>query len=340
MKRTLIHLVGVVLFFLVFCLFNTNLASADTTVLKFQSAYPKNGNQGSFYQLFAKKVGEYSKGEIEIKLFWPGQLVQTAEAFSAIKRGAIEGYCGAIQYFSGDMPEASGQFYYSWDNPKEAIEIYYKYGYIDVLREAAAKHDVYYIAPISCRNRSLLLKFPVHKMEDMKGKKIRGGGGGIEAQTVREWGAAPTSIAAAEQYMALQRGTIDGTLYPWYVLVDQNSFHEVVKYVILPPVSSPGIVDIIMSKKQWDKLSPKNREAINRAGYETMQYSMDEGMTLDEEVIDVAKKKGVQFITLSPSEQARFKKAALKAYDEHAKKSPLCAKQVEILKKYAKDKKK
>ena len=260
MRRVIISLSGVIFLSLALCFFSMNVANAGTTVLKFQSAYPKNGTQGSHYEFFAKKVNEYTNGEVEIKLFWPGQLVKTPEAWTAIKRGAIQGYAGAIQYFSGEMPEASGQFYYSWDNPLEAAEIYYDYGYIDVLREATAKHGIYYIAPVSCNNRSLLLKFPVHKMNDMKGRKIRGGGGGIEALTVQAWGAAPTSIAAAEQYMALQRGTIEGTIYPWYVLVDQNSFHEVVKYVILPAVSSPGIVDLIMSKTEYDKLSSKNKE--------------------------------------------------------------------------------
>ncbi|MBN2568348.1 MAG: TRAP transporter substrate-binding protein DctP [Deltaproteobacteria bacterium] len=337
MKRTVLRLGGVVVLGLVLCLLNFNIADAGTTVLKFQCAYGKSGSQGDINQYFAKKVGEYTKGEVEVKLFWPGQLVSTGEAFAAIKRGAIEGYCGALQYFSGDMPEASGQFYYSWDNPMEAVEIYYDYGYIDVLREAAAKHDVYYIAPISCNNRSLLLKFPVHKMEDMQGKKIRGGGGGCEAQAVLAWGASPTSIAAAEQYTALQRGTIEGTLYPWYTLIDMK-FHEVVKYLILPPVSSPGIVDIVMSKKGWDKLSPANKEAIDRAGKETMWYSMTKGLIKDAAILEAVKEKGIEIITLSPGEAARFRQAALTAYDEYAKKTELCAKQIEILKKYAKDK--
>jgi len=337
MRRTILQLAKAAVLGLVLCLFTFAIADAGPTVLKFQSAYGKTGSQGDIFQYFAKRVSEYTNNEVEIKLFWPGQLVSTGEAFTAIQRGAIEGYCGALQYFSGDMPEASGQFYYSWNSPLEAVEIYYDYGYIDVLREAAAKHGVYYIAPISCNNRSLLLKFPVHKMEDMQGKKIRGGGGGCEAQAVLAWGASPTSVAAAEQYMALQRGTIDGTLYPWYTLIDIK-FHEVVKYLILPPVSSPGIVDIVMSKKEWDKLPQATKEAIDRAGKETMWYSMTKGLIKDAAILEEVQKRGVEIITLSPSEAERFKKAALSAYDEYATKSDLCAKQVEILKKYAKDK--
>mgnify|MGYP001397343951 CR=1 FL=1 len=170
MRKVLLNVVGCTFLSLMLCLLGMNVADAGT-VLKFQSAYPKVSHQGDYYHYFASKVGEYSKGELEVKVFWPGQLVPTAEAFTAIQRGAIEGYCGALQYFSGDMPEASGQFYYSWNNPLEAVEIYYDYGYIDVLREAAEKHGIHYIAPVSCNNRSLLLKFPVHTLEDMKGKK-------------------------------------------------------------------------------------------------------------------------------------------------------------------------
>jgi len=337
MRRTVLQLAKAAVLGVVLCLFTFTVADAGSTVLKFQCAYGKNGSQGDINQYFAKKVGEYTNGEVTIKLFWPGQLVPTREAFTAIKRGAIEGYCGALQYFSGDMPEASGQFYYSWNSPLEAAEIYYDYGYIDVLREAATQHGVYYIAPVSCNNRSLLLKFPVHTMEDMKGKKIRGGGGGCEAQAVLAWGASPTSVAAAEQYTALQRGTIDGTMYPWYTLIEKK-FHEVVDYVILPPVSSPGIVDIVMSQKEWDKLSPAHQEAVDRAGKEAMWYSMTKGLIKDAAILEAVREKGVKVITLSPSEAERFRKAALTSYDEYASKTELCAKQVEILKKYAKDK--
>ena len=110
MKRTLSGLVGVVILVAVFCLFNVNTVNAATTVLKFQCIYPKNSQVAQSTMYFAEKVSEYTNGEVEIKIFWPGQLVKTKEAFSALQRGMIEGYSGSMLYFGGVMPEVNGEW--------------------------------------------------------------------------------------------------------------------------------------------------------------------------------------------------------------------------------------
>jgi len=336
MKRTLSGLISVVILVAVFCLFNISTANAAPIVLKFQSAYPKTSGQGHNYAYFAKKVDEHSNGEVEVKVFWPNQLVKTQEAFSAVQRGMIEGYAGVLTYFSGIMPEGNGEFLpFGWENPDQAVDIYLNFGYLDVMREALARHGLYGITSVSASSHGLITKFPVNKVEDLKGKKIRAAG--VQAEYILMLGGTPVSLPPTDQYMALQRGTIDGILYPWYTVEDYK-FYEVASYICLPAPYHPCIADIVMNAKVWDKLSPDHKKAINRAGREAMLYSFQYGKENDKRAVEDMKARGVKTTTLAPEELKRFKEAARKVRELHAKKSDLCAKQVEIVENYLKEK--
>lgn len=338
MRRTLSGLLSVVVLFAVVCLFSVNTVSAKTT-MKLQGLYPQVSDASQSYIFFADKVKEYTKGEVEIKIFWPGQLVKLGEAFNAVQRKMIEGYCGCSHYYPSIFPEASGeQLPYAWKNIDEALDIYLNYGYLDLMREAARKYGAYYVSPFSVATSGLITKFPIRKLEDMKGKKIRSPG--MQGEVTKALGATPVTLAGTEQYVALQRGTIDGTFYPWYC-VQTYGFGDVVDYVMAPPFLTPSTCSsIILNVEVWDTLSPENQEAINRAGMETMWRSFLYSKLADERAVKFFKEKGIEIIELSPEERERFKKAVMPVYESHAKKSDLCAKQVEILKKYWAEKEK
>jgi len=314
------------------CLFNVNAVSATTTTIKFQSAYPQSSVVTPNLKLFVKNVEKYTNGEVKIKLFWPGQLVETKEAFNALQRGMIGGLSCSMVAFVGIVPEAGGEWLpYAWENSSDFVDIYLNRGYLDLMREALAKHGIYYLAPLSGGANGLITKFPVHKLEDLAGKKIRALG--LIGETVRLLGAAPVSLPATEQYMALQRGTVDGVDFSLYT-IEAYKFYEVVDYVITPPIFTPGLLSIQLSAKVWDTLSPKNKEAINRAAEQALMQAALYAEVNDRRVDKFCKEKGINIIEFPPEEIKRFREAVFPVYESHAKKSDLCARQVEIIQKY------
>jgi len=334
MKR-LLGIVVIVTFVVVFGLFNASKVYA-TTVIKFQSVYPQTSFITENLIFFADKVKEYTNGEVEVKLYWPGQLVKTQEAFSALQRGMIDGLAVSAQYAVGFMPEGNGEWLpSSWENKEAMIDIYFNHGFLDLIRTAAAQHDIRYVAPLACGSMGLLTKFPVHKMEDLKGKKIKTAG--MSGDIMMALGATPVTISQSEQYMALQRGTIDGIYYPWYP-IETYKFYEVITHIIQPAFHTPSLVPIWLSGKVWDGLSSANKDAINRAGKEAMLAAAAVSDAKDERALRFSEEKGVGIIRLSPEEEQRFWEKVMGTYETHAKKSALCAKQVEIIKKYRKEK--
>ena len=317
---------------LVFMLSGTAMAAK---VLKVQLVYPKTSVVAANAIFFAEKVKELTNGEVKVKIFYPGQLVKAKEGLTALQRRVIDGYIGSMLYFAGVIPEVNGEWLpLSWKNVSEALDIYYNYGYLELMRQATAKHDCYYLAPISVAKMGFLTKFPVNTKDDLKGKKIRAVG--MEGKIVKALGGAAVSLSGAEQYTALQRGTVEGTDYPWYTIRDYN-FHEVVSYISAPPLHSPGMVEIVFNNKIWNGLSPEQQAAFNQAGYLTSLHSANLSEKNDREIIAFCQEKNLSIIQLPESEQEAMTKALQPVYEDHRSTSELCSKQVDILTKYFKD---
>ncbi len=311
-------------------------APAAAKTLRLQCAYPQTAYAGQSTEMFAKEVKRLTGGKLEIKVFWPGQLVKTKEAFDAVRQGMIDGYSGSLLYFAGLVPEVNCQWLpFNWTDPADAKVVLLKKGYMDVMAQATAKHGVTYLAPLSVATMGLMTKFPVKTLDDLKGKKIRAVG--MEAQIVKALGASAVAIAGAEQYMALQRGTVDGTDYPWYTM-EKYKFYEVLKYIIDPAFHNPGVIEIVMNADTFKGLPADQQKAVKKAAMNAMEYSFDMTPQFDQVALDSAQKRGVKIIKLSKDEMKRFREALDPLWDAQAKRSELSAKLVEILRAHLKSK--
>ena len=312
----------------------TGTAMAGKT-LKIQLVYPKTSSVAANAVFFADKVNQMTNGEVKVKIFYPGQLVKAKEGLTALQRGMIDGYIGSMLYFSGVVPEVNGEWLpFSWKNVSEAMDIYFNYGYLELMRQAAERQKCYYLAPISVARMGFLTKFPINSMDDLKGKKIRAVG--MEGKIVKALGGAAVSLSGSEQYTALQRGTVEGTDYPWYTLRDYK-FYEVVSYVSSPPLHSPGIVEILFSSKLWNSLTDAQKSAVNQAGYLTSIHSANLSEKNDKEIMEFCKENNMTFIDLNDTELEKMITTLKPVYEEHQAASDICGKQVEVLKAYFKD---
>lgn len=307
--------------------------AAPKTTIKLQTVYPPLSQTATNLKFFAEKVDLLTNGEVKIKIFWPGQMVGAKEGLSAVQRGMVDAFfAGVGLYFSGIIPEAAGVWLpYGWDNTDELFDIMFNYGYLDLLRQAYEKHDVYYVAPMCVGTQGLITKFPITKLEDLQGKKIRAAG--MSGYTVNAFGAAPVNLPPAEIYTALQRGTVDGTTYPWYCVEDYK-FYEVADHISTPGFFKPGVCDLIFNKKVWAKLTPKQQEAVSFAGLQMFYHSKQLNDLSDKEALEFCKANKVENITLGDEELQRFKKAVAPVYEAHGKKSDLCARQLEIINRF------
>jgi TRAP-type C4-dicarboxylate transport system substrate-binding protein len=310
-------------------------AQAETT-LRFQCAYPENANVGQSTLFFASEVAKLTNNQVQVKVFWPDQLTKTGEAFDAVRQGMLDGYSGSLLYFAGKVPEVNCQWLpFNWENAADAKDVLLNKGYMKIMGETMTKHGITYLGALSVASMGLLTKFPVEKIADLKGKKIRAVG--MEAKIVEALGGSAVAISGAEQYMALQRGTVDATDFPWYTM-EQYKFYEVLSHIVKPALHTPGIVEIIINSKSLKALTPEQQQAVHKAALNAMERSFEQSDQVDREALSSAEKRGVKVSTIPEPELVKFRAAVKPLWDAEAKKSPRSAKLVQILRDHLKSK--
>jgi len=328
------RLLSVVLAMLLAIGLTGSVAWSGETVLRFQVNYAGTSKGGASMRYFADQVAKESGGALKCQLFFAGQILKTKEAFSALQKGMVDGLYSALLYYGGIVKEASWEWLpFTWQDPTQVLDLYYKHGLLELMQQALAPHGVQYLGAIPMGTLGFLTRFPVENLGDFKGKKIRGAG--PQASVIKLLGGTPVSLAAAEQYTALQRGTIEGTIYPWYT-VGAYKFYEVIDYIITPGVYSPCVIDLMMNRKSWERLSTAERQAISRAAVNTVKWTAGENAAWDQDGLAVTAKHKVKIIKLSDQDMKQLRKATKPMWDQVAARSELSGKAVKILREYLK----
>ena len=155
-------------------------------------------------------------------------------------------------------------------------------------------------------------KDPLTKLEDLKGKKVRGGSRVISNMLLK-LGATPVGMPVPAVTEAITKGVIQGTTIPWEV-VPSLKIAEIVKNHTTfsgPQGLFTQTFALTMNKNSYDKLPADLKKVIDaNSGVETAALfgrAMDEG---DRIGLASAQKLGNKVVTLDAAETARWKAAA------------------------------
>jgi tripartite ATP-independent transporter DctP family solute receptor len=147
-------------------------------------------------------------------------------------------------------------------------------------------------------SRNLFLRNKkVTQLSDMQGLKIRVPESEIFLATMEAFGAAATPIPMGEVYTSLQTGVVDGaenTVDTFNV----NRFDEVCKYITLDQHNF-NICPIVISKIQWDKLSPDDQKILLECWAEAIRAFDDFAIKNDLDAQKIAQDHGVEILQLT-----------------------------------------
>lgn len=145
----------------------------------------------------------------------------------------------------------------------------------------------------------------VKTMDDLKGLRIRSPSPQINAM-LQQLGATPVGLPPGEVYENLQRGVIDGAVFPWDPI---NSFRlfEVTKYH-LDARSYTASFYFIINKRKYDGLPADVKKAIDdTTGAALTEKFGDWWNQWDAPGLEAASKKGNVMTSLSAEERARWR---------------------------------
>ena len=255
-----------------------------------------------------KEIEAETKGEIKWRLVPGGQLAGPKETFQAASDGVIHAGLGIIIYAPNVSPSLNAIYNYlvfegeSIQASPAALETMTldcptcleEFKKVNIVPLAGWTTAQYYLA---CRQ-------PYTKVEDLKGKRIRGTGG--PAQLWELAGAVPVSSTLPESLTLLQRGGLDcmHTTYTWLQTFGYGDFG---KNVLDFPLSLSGpAVGLLLNRDVWKKFTPEQKTlhlkkaALFSAAEAVEEFTTDNKANLER----VKKEKGVKVI---PVEAGGFK---------------------------------
>ena len=262
---------------------------------------------------WAKMVEERSKGRLKITIYPGGVLGKPVDHYDMVKDGIADIGWGTHNYTAGRFPLTSAgdlpfMFKTSRGGSRALWELYVKH--LQKEHEGVKVLWLFTTTPFHV----LTTKRPVRTLEDLAGLKLRTGGGGIAA-LAKQLGAIPVTMAAPEAYNALERGVVDGTIFPWEVMVSFK-LSEVIKQATVANLSAATFF-ITMNLKKWESLPPDLKKIMDDLGgawaAEFSGAAWDKG---DEDGLAAAKKAGISIYTLPIAERQRWIQKAKPLDDE------------------------
>ncbi len=156
--------------------------------------------------------------------------------------------------------------------------------------EVAKKADVLILGYAGGGVRNLIVARPVHNVAELKGLKMRVMGAPIQTQTFQTIGAAPSVIAYAEIYNAIQTGVIDAAENE-ALGVEQMKFYEVGPYIVQTR-HAITVRPLCFSGKTFRRLPQELQAAIVKAGKEAGEYGRQLESSEDRQRLERLAKEG------------------------------------------------
>ncbi len=159
---------------------------------------------------------------------------------------------------------------------------------------------------------------PVRKLEDMKGLKFRAHG--TSAQVVSALGGTPVSKPMPETYQMLQKGVVDGAVYP----LEANKgwkLGEVTRYCTAAfSAAYTTSFFVVMNKDKWNGLPADIQQIIQEINREWIVKHGEAWDASDMVGIRYFLNQGGEVIGLDAKEAERWKKAVSGIIDDYTQK--------------------
>ncbi|MDP4023180.1 TRAP transporter substrate-binding protein DctP [Methylobacterium sp. NEAU 140] len=306
-------------------------AAQAATILKLSHQFPGGTiDEGDFRdrmcRMFAKQVGERSKGALEVQVYPGSSLMKTNAQFGAMRKGALDMSLYPMPYAGGEVPETN-------------------IGLMPALVTSYAQALAWKTAPVGRKLTEIMLakgivlvswvwqaggvasrEAPLLTPEDVKGRKVRGGSREMDMM-LKEAGAATLSIPSNESYAAMQTGACDAVITSSTSLISFR-LEELSKGLVSGRERSYWFMlePIMMSKIVFDRLPKDQQDLIMAVGAELEPFGQAGAKADDTRVEELFAKAGAKVVQLDEPTLGRWRDIArATAWKDYAGKSASCA---------------
>jgi len=283
-----------------FFLFMESDVYSQQIILKAITAFPKPHLNNDPVPLFIEAVNKRAAGRLKIEWLGGPEVMGAFDQIHAIKAGTIDmNLYYPWAYMKSLMPEAEAQGLSelsAWEERKS--------GLFELWTEIFAKRvNAKYLGRLhSDVTFHVFCNKKIEKIEDFKGMKIRVMP--LYIPFLKALGASPVTMPPPEIYTAMERGVVEGFMWPRVGMVSWG-LQEVTKYMILPGVFQMEPATMINLDK-WNKI-PKDLQDIIMDTIQEYEYiGTMRNYKLVEKEERIREKAGMKNIQLPPKDAEKF----------------------------------
>lgn len=283
------------------CVASSAVLAQSTTTLRVATWAPNSNPQNAVvWPTWAKWVKEATEGRVDVEII--NYTGHPKSIFSGVEDGIYDVGFSVNAYLSGrflltsiaEIPgetiDAASASSALWRVQQEYFKSANEYDGLTLL-------GMFVHAP-----GQMQTTFPVNSLEDLKGKKIRLGGGMVN-ELAKRLDVTPVIAPASKSYEMLQQGIVEGTFLP---TGEQKSYRlaEVTSDLTLFPNGLyTTVFSIVMNPYTFDQLSEKDQKAIMSVSGEKLSRMAGKAWQEDAtKGITYAKENGVNVVILDKND--------------------------------------
>src|SRR5256885_118605 len=167
----------------------------------------------------------------------------------------------------------------------------------------------------------MFTKRSVNGINDVKGLKIRTGGGIAEA-VANAIGASAFVKPAPESYELLNSGVADGVFFPFESIASFKLDTVLQQATVFPGGMYSSAFGFFMNEDKWQKLSKQDQEIINKYSFEYAARSNGQSWdAADQKGIEALKKANVKIVQADPAFTGEVRRLSAPIIDDWIKKA-------------------
>jgi len=279
---------------------------------------PRATGYGIAADIFAKKLDELSKGTLLIDQFPGAQLGQEPQMLQSIRTGDIDFIISSSANASTVAPE-SGVFslHFIFRGEDHLQRVLHDPAVIAAMKQMVADSvkGARILTLMTLGLRDMYSKREFHKVEDMKGVKVRVQATKTEDTHFPAYGAQTVHMPFGDVYTALQTGLVEAAENGVNVYLT-NKHYEVAPIMSMTEHEANNSF-LWVSDKVWNALSAEQQGWVQAAADEVNKLQPGKAVELDHQSIDRLTKIGVKIV--KDVDKSGFQKAAEPIQDQLAK---------------------
>ena len=295
---------------------NVPAAMADTYKMTYSCFFPPTHVQSQLAEAWCKEVEKRTDGQVKVD-YYPGQtLTKANQAYDGVVEGLSDIGFSVFAYTRGRFPVmAAVDLPLGYTSGKAATELINRT--YDKFKPAELQDTQVMYLHAHGPGLFHTSQKPIKVMEDIKGLKFRAHG--TSALVVTALGGTPVPKPMPETYEMLQKGVVDGAVYP----LEANKgwkLGEVTRYATAAfDAAYTTSFFVVMNKDRWNELPAEIQTTIEAINAEWAVKHGEAWDTSDMEGIRFFLNQGGTLIGVDAKEQQRWKTAVAPIIDDYVK---------------------